>query len=332
MIRKLSEAFFIIASVAVIFELAIMWHELGHLVMGKLIGYRFVSYRIGPFALVRDGQRLRIVKQGGIAGTGGQCVMCPPDVKEPEKLPAVPYHLGGGLFNLLAALVCLPLCFFAVSTYPKAFLLLSGAINLGLGIHNLFPIKLAFPNDGYNIKLISKSVADRLSIYNTLRVLGHPELSPAEMPEEYFTTRNEGEYAPVSHMMRRYHLLDRRQYQEAEEEFVLCSSDEKVTDFYRLESAALVFLCRIMRNAGAQSVEEVYDEQLQQYIESTKKTLPDKRCVLFAYKLLCRGDESAAEAEYAELKKLCERSANSGDARMWSGIAEEARRLHADKA
>ncbi len=61
----------------VAFILQIVLHEGGHLLFGLLSGYRFVSFRIFNWTLIRQEGKFRL-KRFGIAGTGGQCLMLPP--------------------------------------------------------------------------------------------------------------------------------------------------------------------------------------------------------------------------------------------------------------
>lgn len=82
-------------------------HEAGHLVMGLATGYKYLSFRIGSIVLQKTEQGLKF-KKYSIAGTGGQCLMIPPEVKNPEDVPYFWYNFGGGLFNLLTAVLWFP--------------------------------------------------------------------------------------------------------------------------------------------------------------------------------------------------------------------------------
>lgn len=87
----------------VAFILQIVLHEGGHLLFGLLSGYRFVSFRIFNWTLIRQEGKFRL-KRFGIAGTGGQCLMLPPD-KPLEEIPVVLYHWGGVIVNMSVALL-----------------------------------------------------------------------------------------------------------------------------------------------------------------------------------------------------------------------------------
>ena len=86
--------------------LLVLLHEAGHLACGLLTGYRFVSYRVQSHVWYRRGGKLCRGRYL-IPGTGGQCLMAPPQTE--ERFPFVLYNLGGGLFNIVpgaALLAC----------------------------------------------------------------------------------------------------------------------------------------------------------------------------------------------------------------------------------
>ena len=89
----------LILSFAVIVYVLIITHEAGHLVCGLLSGYKFVSFRIGSLIFVKQEDKI-LRKKFSIPGTGGQCLLDPPDKDEDGGYPAVLYNLGGGLSNL----------------------------------------------------------------------------------------------------------------------------------------------------------------------------------------------------------------------------------------
>lgn len=90
-----------IALIGVAVFIQTIFHEAGHLVAGLLSGYRFSSFRIGNFMLVKENEKMKC-KRLSLAGTGGQCLMIPPDMID-GKIPFVLYNLGGSLMNLVMA-------------------------------------------------------------------------------------------------------------------------------------------------------------------------------------------------------------------------------------
>ena len=78
----------------------IVIHECGHLITGKLSGYRFLFFRLFKWTILKKDDKLTWTHIS-IAGTGGQCLMLPPqDTLHP---PYFFYLIGGVLANALTA-------------------------------------------------------------------------------------------------------------------------------------------------------------------------------------------------------------------------------------
>ena len=87
--------------------LQLIIHEAGHLVCGLISGYRFVSFRVLSYTLLKEDNKFK-VKEFSLSGTAGQCLLSPPD-KPVEEVPIILYELGGILFNLLLTAICIVL-------------------------------------------------------------------------------------------------------------------------------------------------------------------------------------------------------------------------------
>lgn len=76
-------------------------HELGHVVFGKIVGYRLISYSIGPFTWLNENGKMRFSIRKN-KGYGGLCSMMPPD-KNLSNYQYGMYYAGGIFFNTLSA-------------------------------------------------------------------------------------------------------------------------------------------------------------------------------------------------------------------------------------
>ncbi len=157
----------LLAAVAFVMTTAI--HEAGHLVFGLMTGYQFVSYRIGPVMLMKKNGKLQL-KKLSLAGTGGQCLLKPPVMKDglyPYKL----YHMGGALMNLIAAAVCglLSLAFGDVSIL-KLFCQLMVITNIYTAMVNGIPLMTNVANDGYNVMTLGRNPRGLAQIWRQLMV------------------------------------------------------------------------------------------------------------------------------------------------------------------
>jgi hypothetical protein len=156
-------AFYLVATI-----LHVIIHEGGHMVFGLLSGYEFLSFRILSFTIVKKDGDLT-VKKLNIAGTGGQCLMYPPQWKDGEKYPYLAYNLGGGLFNIIFSLLAVPLFFTgsAFGGWAAGIFIFCGVL---LAITNLVPMTIGVPNDGKNICDCRKSLIAQKALYLQLKM------------------------------------------------------------------------------------------------------------------------------------------------------------------
>lgn len=150
--------------------LQIIIHEGGHLLFGLLSGYQFCSFRIASFMWVKQNGRI-CFRRYSLAGTGGQCLMAPPEPVD-GKIPVFLYNMGGALLNLITAGVS----FVLMQVLPVSnklydlclMLLLFGVI---FALTNGIPIHTAMlDNDGYNALNLRKNAASNRALYVQLKI------------------------------------------------------------------------------------------------------------------------------------------------------------------
>lgn len=132
-------------------------HEGGHLIFGLLTGYQFGSFRVASFLWLKEDGKLRI-KRLSIAGTGGQCLMIPPNIQD-GKLPLVLYNLGGSLLNLLiGALFLLVYLLCPSGSVLSPLFLIFAVVGFTIAMMNGIPMRMGtVDNDGYNAFALSKN-------------------------------------------------------------------------------------------------------------------------------------------------------------------------------
>ena len=135
----------------------VVLHEAGHLIFGLITGYQFISFRIFSYIWIKEEGKITR-KRFSLAGTGGQCIMSPPPLKE-GKIPYLWYNLGGVLANVFVSLL---LMFFYYYFKPRGFwgevLLLTFMVGFILALLNGIPLNNGeLLNDGYNIVAIGRS-------------------------------------------------------------------------------------------------------------------------------------------------------------------------------
>ncbi len=156
----------IFLSIYLVVMIHIIFHEAGHMIGGFITGYRFLYFRIGSTTLVRtdNGFNIRKLK---VPGTGGQCIMVPPEMKDGDY-PVVIYNLGGGLLNLIVSLISI-IIFKTYNLNPAITGLLEifAIVGIYIGIVNLVPLN-AINNDGANIFYLKNDLEERIALHRIL--------------------------------------------------------------------------------------------------------------------------------------------------------------------
>ncbi|MBR1744175.1 MAG: M50 family metallopeptidase [Lachnospiraceae bacterium] len=289
------------------FYASVIIHEGGHFVMGHLTGYTFVSFRIGSLTWIKGDGKL-LLKRFHIPGTGGQCLLMPPESEKPEEVPFFLYHLGGGLFNFITAGIFLPIGLFCENKYGKAALVIFGVWSLLSGLFNLIPMKLQVANDGYNLVELSRNKSVRVSLYKQLRINGllYQGYIPSEIPEELFRMEDssKGIYHGIEKMLRGSLFIDRKDFGAAEKLFGECIEDKNLISIYVSECKSELLFCKVMNGASREEIDALYDKELEGYIKASGKTQISKKRTMYAYDLIYKRDEAAAEKEYEAAMRM----------------------------
>ena len=197
-------------------------HEAGHLVFGLLTGYRFSSFRIGNLMWMKENGRIRL-KRLSIAGTGGQCLMIPPDLKD-GKLPVLLYNFGGSIMNLLSAVLFFGLSFLSRGwPFAAAVLQILSAVGAVLAIMNGVPLHMsAVDNDGCNALAMTRSGEAMRAFWVQMKVNGmlSEGVRLKDMPEEWFALPDDeamrNSIISVLGVFRANRLMDEHRFREAD--------------------------------------------------------------------------------------------------------------------
>lgn len=172
--------------------LQIILHESGHLIFGLLTGYHFLSFRIGSFALQKDADGKLRLKRFSLTGTGGQCLLDPPEMRD-GRFPVVLYNLGGVTINVITAGL-----FFALHFQSRGllnfFLLSLAAMGILFALTNGIPLRLnGMPNDGSNALSLGKDPQAMRAMWLQLRInaLQTHGTRLRDMPGEWFVMPDE---------------------------------------------------------------------------------------------------------------------------------------------
>ena len=290
--------------------LHIIIHEGGHLVCGLLTGYRFVSFRVFNWTFIRESGKLRI-KHFSVAGTGGQCLMAPPN-KPLDEIPVTWYNLGGVLANL----VCVGAAFLFLqltdNPFVETFLIIFIIFGLFLILMNGIPMTIGgVSNDANNVILLRKDKASKRALMIQLEgnALTQQGVRPCDMPSEWFLI--DEAYADYKNpllvnirLMAASRLLDEEKWEEAY--VALTGIYEHKADIMGLyvKEVACELLFSAMVTGRTEQASALYaDNELKNYIQQFKGVMSSKQRILCAVALYLENDSAKAQSIYETLQQ-----------------------------
>ena len=288
--------------------LHICLHETGHMIFGLLTGYRFQSIRFGSLMIFNSDKGLKLARYA-LAGTGGQCIMLPPDTDD-EHLPVKLYNLGGIIANLFLSIISF-LLYLATKNNPlmAGFFAISALTGIYLIVLNGVPL-YALSNDGYNTMVLSRDAksrrAFRISLLTTGALAENRWLT--DLPEDWFAWQYSDNETALSISMgvtRIYWLLYNDQIGEAAKlTDTLLEKAENLTAIHETQCWNERIYCAVMLGDNEKARETM--KQREKSFKAMAKTPSIQRMLASYYRHALNDEEKAAKAE-AAFEKLAER-------------------------
>lgn len=325
---------FSLLSAVVAFSVLVIIHEAGHLVAGLLTGYKFVSFRIFNLTFIKENDRLK-VKRFSIAGTGGQCLLSPPDLPI-EKIPVFWYNIGGVIANVIAFAIALPFLWIVDNPFATIFVVVFIAVDVILILMNGIPMnRNGIYNDAGNIGMLRKNLKAKRGLMAQLEsnALIQKGVRPKDMPDYIFSSDGDEEIdyknpLEVSiPLMRISRLVDCGKNEEAYKDFSdLYSHKDEIMGLYVKEIACELAYTAMM-TGRTEEAKALLDEELMKYITAYRRVMSSKERVLFAKAIILDSDITKASEI---LNSLSERASGyllqgevSGDLDLMQKIMED---------
>lgn len=312
--------------------LHIIIHEAGHLVCGLLSGYQFASFRIGSFMWIKEDEKIKC-KRFSLAGTGGQCLMSPPDLVD-GKIPYVLYNLGGSLANTVIAVISFGLYFLLKESWVlSTFFIIVALLGVVFALLNGIPMKSKMVNnDGYNALSLGKD-KDALRAF-WIQMKANEQITKGkrlrEMPEEWFNVPTDEQMnnsmVAVLGVFACNRLMDEHKFQEADalmERFV--EMDSSIVEIHKNLLICDRIYCELISENRKQKVEEMYNADLKKFMKAMKN-YPSVIRTQYVYVLLCERNQEQAKKLKEQFEKVARNYPYPSDAqaeRELMGIAEE---------
>lgn len=277
-------------------------HEAGHLVFGLISGYKFSSFRVMSFMWVKESGKIKL-KRLTVAGTGGQCLMAPPELVN-GKMPVVLYNMGGAAMNIIAAALFFGL-HFAAAEIPllSTVFLMMAVIGVMMAIMNGVPMRMGtVDNDGYNTLSLTRSKDACRSLWIQLKV--NEQISKGvrskDMPEEWFVLPSDEEMkngmTAVIGVFACCRLMDEHRFEEAESTMAhLLEIDSGITGLHRGLMVCDRIYCELIGENRSEVLCGMMDKEQKRFMKSMK-SFPSVLRTEYVYAALCEKDgEKAAK-------------------------------------
>lgn len=291
--------------------LHIILHEAGHLAAGLASGYSFVSFRIFDLDLTAAGGKIRIARRR-IPGTGGQCLMSPPEGKDINGIPVKLYLCGGITANILVTAASAAAYFFTdswVVQMASAGFFASGAVLTAMNAIPSAPTPV--PNDMHTLLTVIRDGFSRKSMICQLKVnaavaSGH---GTDTIPENLFPVPEKPDYSNMMHVtatvIRAGYEIESGNFRTATSLLTdVLDRSAILPEFYIREiriNQGISALAAAHGTGNIQHFLNVYRQSTAEYARKTYRMGQDRIAFLCGYEYIFRKNEEEAEKWFSML-------------------------------
>lgn len=285
-------------------------HEAGHLVFGLKSGYQFSSFRIGSFMWLKENDKI-VSRKLSLAGTGGQCLMVPPQMQD-GKIPVILYNLGGCIMNLIASMVFLVVyLLIPESTVISLFCFMMVLIGVAIALMNGIPLCLGtVDNDGYNALSLGKNPDAMRAFWLQLKV--NEQIAKGirlkDMPDEWFVAPTDeamqNSMVATQGVFATNRLMDQQRFEEADQMIAhLLKIDSGIVGLHRSLMICDRVYCELIRGNRKESLDEMLTKEQLKFMKAMKK-FPSVVRTEYAYALLALKDTTKANTARELFEKV----------------------------
>lgn len=321
-LQKVLGIVWILVAVLLAAVLSIIIHEGGHLVAGLLTGYKFVSFRFFNWTLIRKDGRLQW-RNFELEGTGGQCLMAPPD-KPLEEIDTRWYNAGGVLANVVTTLLAIVLIWACdLPDWLEILLGLMALFGVFFALTNGIPMKLGgVANDGYNLLQLEKDQATKQTFGNVLELNARNQGGETygQMPERLFNIPDPIDWKNPMHAVAVLASATRKQalHQWEESYHQLTEAyhhKSEILPLYQLELENMMTLACIATGRDDEARKH-YTDEVAKYVTRHAPTQSDKQMTTMAVALTLENDRPKAESILSKLEDERDKYIHQGDVAM----------------
>ena len=280
---------------------------------------------------MKDNDRIRF-KRMSIAGTGGQCLMAPPDLKD-GKMPVQLYNYGGAIMNLIASAISggLSLLCPAGSLF-RPFLLMMLVTGIAYALMNGLPLRMSLANnDGRNAWDLARSPEAVRAFWTTMKMneLSARGVCLRDMPEEWFAVPDEeGMKNGITSSLGAVacsRLMEQGRFEEADALMErLLSQKNGIPGVLRKMLVCDRIYVELIRENRPEALEALRTKDQLKFMKSMKK-YPSVLRTEYAYALLAEKDPEKAQTVMEAFEKAARTYPNPNDITIERELMETAR-------
>lgn len=293
--------------------LNIALHEAGHLIFGLLTGYKFISYRLGSFTIMRSNGKY-VTGRMNVAGTGGQCLMLPPEPKD-GKVPSVLYNLGGAIVNALTGFLALGI---SAALGWSSFWMMFAVCAFATALANGIPFHAGYiDNDGMNALSLRKNPEALEAFCLQLKVAGAQTdmLRLRDMPAEWFDMPSEDAIDSNTLVATKAVLIENRLMDEYRFDEALALAEKlcrkaTVLDLHKQLLKLDIASILLLKGRSDEALQILDEKPVMKAMKLPKVFPPCLRTRYIAAKLGGRGSDVSARLEF---DRICKKYPYKGD-------------------
>lgn len=307
--KKLLYIIVVLITIYISLFIQIIIHEAGHLLFGLLTGYKFRSFRIFNLMFIKENEHIKL-KKLSLAGTAGQCLMCPPNIKN-GKMPVILYNLGGVITNIITGLIFFGLyCISASIPLLADAMIISSVFAFIFAISNGIPLKTqSVNNDGYNTLELIRNKDAKKAFFIQMKVAEKTaeNIRLKDMPEEWFTLQSDeaikNSLAATINVFACNRLMDELKFEEADKLMQhLLETDNGVIGLHKkLMICDRIYIELISAN-NSETLNRLRSKEQQKFMKQMRN-FPTVIRTEYLYALLAEKDIKKAEKLKAQFEK-----------------------------
>lgn len=326
-------SFFIVLIIFIISAyIQIVIHELGHLVFGLATGYKFMSFRVGSMTFIKENKKFK-VKRMKILGTGGQCLLAPPDLID-NKIPYFWYNAGGVVFNLISIPIfgTLYLLFkdiFMINTFLFCLVILG----ITFAINNGIPMQLpAIDNDAQNILTLKRNpqcIKYFWIVLNFTNMITQGK-SIKDIDKSWFEIEENAPINPFTNSIKTLkinYFLDQYDFKKAK--FLtkeMLENENLLTQLEYISINSELIYCILVTDENY-NIDELYSKKYKK-LEKAMQSLISIIRVQYAYELLYKNDLEKANKKKEFFEKVCKVHPLKADVEIEQNLLDYATKIY----